>query len=315
MNIPSFRRFLIPALSSLVLLASGSAHAVFRAYLSVSGVDNPACSVAAPCRLLPAALAAVDPDGEIWMIDSANFNTAPVAITKSVTILAIPGALGSVVGNGGDAFSIGTAGITVTLQNLVIRNFSGGNVGVYITNAAKVNVINCTIFGFAGQGDLGIWVNSGVNAPKVNVVGSVIRNNYHGIIVAGNGRVTISKTHVLGNTVAGIWINSGTGIAIAHVSDSVSSGNSFGYAVTGSAGAFNSYMYVTRSVASENSGDGFGSGGGITAYMVVGDSIATNNGTGFNNAGGALTFQSRGNNTVTGNTANTAGTITFQAGI
>ena len=37
------------------------------------------------------------------MLDSANYNTGPVNVTKSVTILAVPGALGSVVATGGDA--------------------------------------------------------------------------------------------------------------------------------------------------------------------------------------------------------------------
>ncbi len=59
------------------------------------------------------------------MLDSANFNAAPVAITKSVTILAIPGALGSVVANGGDAINVNAPGAKVTLRNLVILNFSG----------------------------------------------------------------------------------------------------------------------------------------------------------------------------------------------
>jgi len=31
-----------------------------------------------PLRLLPAALSTVDNSGGIWMLDSGNFNTAPV---------------------------------------------------------------------------------------------------------------------------------------------------------------------------------------------------------------------------------------------
>jgi hypothetical protein len=54
--------------------------------------------------------------GEIWMLDSANYNTGPVAITKSVTILAVPGALGSVLATGGNAIDIATAGVKVALR-------------------------------------------------------------------------------------------------------------------------------------------------------------------------------------------------------
>ena len=139
MNAPLFRRFLIAALSCLALMASGGAHALFRAYLLANGNDANPCTVTQPCRLLPAALAVVDPNGEIWMVDSANFNTLPVLITKSVTILSVPGELGSVVGNGGHAIEISTAGVEVTLQNLNIRHLSGsGFHGVFVADGLHV---------------------------------------------------------------------------------------------------------------------------------------------------------------------------------
>jgi hypothetical protein len=108
------------------LFLSAAAHAqLFRAYLDPSGSDANPCTLAQPCRLLPAALTAVASGGEIWMLDSGNYNTGPVAVTKSVTILAVPGALGSVVALGGDAFVIATPGVKVALRNLVIVPFPG----------------------------------------------------------------------------------------------------------------------------------------------------------------------------------------------
>ncbi|MBX3674712.1 MAG: right-handed parallel beta-helix repeat-containing protein [Burkholderiales bacterium] len=311
-----FRQFLVAGLSSAILMASGSAHAIFRAYLSTSGSDANPCTLPQPCRLLPAALAAVDAGGEIWMLDSANYNTTTVGITKSVTILAVPGVVGSVLGNGGTALSISGAGIDVTLQNLVIRS-SNGDIGVLIANAGTVNVIGSTILGFRGffNDGVGIWSNTGTNATKVNIVGTILRNNHHGIVVAGNGRATISKSNVLGNGGVGVWSNSGTGIAVVHVSDTVSSGNAHGFVASGSSGAYNSYMFVTRSVATENANAGFLTDGGITAFMVVGESMSTNNASGFNNNGGNLTFHSRGNNTVTANVADIVGTITPHGGV
>lgn len=323
MKSSSLRRALVAGLAFVALVAGGSAHAAFRAYLSSAGVDNATCALATPCRLLPAALTAVDPGGEIWMLDSANFNTGPVTITKSVTILAIPGQLGSVVGLNGTAFNIGGAGIEVTLQNLNILSFSNtGDIGVLVGNAKEVSIINCNIFGFKGlnggalNNGLGIWVNPAANNPRVNVVGSVIRNNSNGIIVAGNGRATISKTHVLENPNVGIMSSSATGFSVVNVSDSVSSGNGFGFIVNGCSGTTcSSQMFVTRSVATENVNDGFLLQGGTTGFMVVGESMSTHNGSmGFNNLGG--TFQSRGDNTVSGNfNAQTNGSITPQAGI
>jgi len=312
MKIPSSRRFLIPALLPLALMASGSAHAIFRAYLSVTGNDANPCTVTAPCRLLPAALTAVDAGGEIWMLDSANFNTSTVSITKSVTILAITGELGSVVGNGGAAFTINGAGIDVTLQNLNILGLPGAfaDIGVNISNAAKVNVVNCTISRFTGNGSngLGIWVNAGVNTPKVNVIGSIIRGNAHGIVVAGNGSATISKTHVIGNAGNGIWANSGTGLVSVHVSDSVSSGNGSGFVATGDSQSVFSYLNVTRSIATENVNYGFVADGGTLGAVVVGDSMATHNGVGFASLSGG-NLGSRGNNTVIFNNGSNVGPI------
>ena len=313
MNIPPLRRFLAAALSSLVLMASGSAHASFRAYLSINGNDANPCTLQAPCRLLPAALAATDADGEVWMLESGNYNTGPVAITKSVTILAVPGQLGSVVGNGGHGIEIATAGVVVTLQNLNIRHLAGtGFDGVRVTNGAHVSLIDCSIFGF--KTGSGVHVDSGANLTKVNVVGSTVRDNNNGIVAFGSGRVTISGTHILGNPSYGVLSSASANTTAVHVSDSVASGNGWGFAVVGGVGAMSGRMFVTRSAATENSGGGFRTEGEGTAYLVVGGSLATNNGTGFMNAGGLETFQSRGNNTVTGNATNTNGTITLLAG-
>src|SRR6478672_13256897 len=90
-----------------IFLVSGIASAgLFRAYLSINGNDANPCTVQQPCRLLPAALAAVNDGGEVWILDSANYNTSTVNIIKSVTIVATPGAVGSVVATGGNAITI-----------------------------------------------------------------------------------------------------------------------------------------------------------------------------------------------------------------
>ncbi len=89
----------IPIDTSKSVTATFAGPGLFRAYLSQNGSDTNPCTLPAPCRLLPAALAAVKDGGEIWMLDSANFNVGVVDIAKSVTILAVPGALGSVVAN------------------------------------------------------------------------------------------------------------------------------------------------------------------------------------------------------------------------
>ena len=107
---PAILRGTLVSLALALMPATAQAQ-LFRAYLSSTGNDANPCTVQQPCRLLPAALAAVKDGGEVWIMDSANFNTMPVLIDKSVSILAIPGALGSVVGSGGDAILINTPGL------------------------------------------------------------------------------------------------------------------------------------------------------------------------------------------------------------
>jgi hypothetical protein len=114
---------------------------LFRAYLASDGNDANPCTLAAPCRLLPAALTAVASGGEIWMLDSANYNTATVTISKSVSILAVPGAVGSVVALAGPAILITAPSLTIALRNLVIVPLpgSGATDGVEMTGALRAH--------------------------------------------------------------------------------------------------------------------------------------------------------------------------------
>jgi hypothetical protein len=86
-----------------------------------------------PDRTVPAAaaaLTAVASGGDIWMLDSANYNTGTVTIGKSASILAVPGAVGSLVAlNNGPAISITAAGLTIALRNLVIGPLAGAAAG------------------------------------------------------------------------------------------------------------------------------------------------------------------------------------------
>jgi hypothetical protein len=126
---------------------------VFRAYVASAGSDANPCSLQQPCRLLPAALTAVADGGEIWMLDSANYNTSQVNVTKSVTILAIPGAVGSVVATaGGDAININAAGAKVTLRNLAIVHLTSSNHGINFAQGTQLGVSDCEIANIQGSG-------------------------------------------------------------------------------------------------------------------------------------------------------------------
>jgi parallel beta helix pectate lyase-like protein len=313
------------------LLMSAAAHAqAFRTYLSGGGSDSNPCSLVAPCRLLPAAIAAVGSGGEIWMLDSANYNTSPVNVNKSVTILAVPGALGSVVALGGNAINIGTAGVKVALRNLVIVPFAGGGGvnGIVMSAGASLTVEKCLIANLPADG-----INVNANAASVLVTDTAIRSNGgSGLLVAGGARATVTRATISGNANSGVYVlGNGSGTTTADIADSTLGanwdgvrGHSTGTPVkasvrdsqlvgNGQAGAIaqSGGASVTLSVSSNvvsNNAFGIVANGAGTKVWATGNTVS-DNGTGLHNDPPAL-FESATDNAVRNNTIPTTGTIT-----
>ena len=281
-------------------LSNGKAAPLFRAYLSGRGNDANPCTLQQPCRLLPAALLAINDGGEVWMLDSANYNTAPVNMTKSVTILAIPGVVGSIVASGGDAIDINTSGVKVALRNLVFLNFSSGVDGVNFTQGAALTVEDCEIYGM-GNAAISATAGGGV----VTVKNSVIRDNAaYGLSVAGGVTATFDGVHLLNNTLAGLFVG---GNAQVTLSNSVVAENAtFGVSARATAGT-TTRVVVENSVLRGNSGagiDGFADSGGGQTQISVNRSSISHNGNGVStstNAGGSVTMV-LGGNVITSNT-------------
>ena len=201
-------RFVSRVLLACLLLASASASAtgLFRAYVSSTGSDANDCTLPHPCRLLPKAISSVASRGEIWMLDSANYNTGQVNIDRSVTILAIPGALGSVVATGGgDAIFIGTAGIKVTLRNLVIVPLGSSNDGIGINQASELDVEDCEVSNMTASG-----IAAFDAAAKVRVTSTRLRGNNSGVYARGAVVVSLDRVTSVGNAAAGIYADTGS---------------------------------------------------------------------------------------------------------
>ena len=303
---------------------------LFRSYVSPNGSDSNPCTLAAPCRLLPAALTAVIDGGEIWMLGSANYNTAPVNIAKSVTILAVPGALGSVVATGGNAINIATPGVKVSLRNLVIVPFvgGGGTNGINMTAGASLTVENCLIANLPGTG---ITVNA---AASVLVTDSTIRGNAaEGLYVLNGARATVTRATISGNGNAGVFVvgNSAT-TTTADIATSTVSANKHGIVSYSNIAGAAVKVSVRDSQAVGNSNNGMtaqSNGGGSATLSVSGNVISNNgigvvsylagaqvltsgntvsdNGTGFYNDAGLL--QSAGDNAVRNNANDVTGVI------
>ena len=278
---------------AVALLSTTAQAQLFRSYVSSTGNDANPCTVQAPCRLLPAALAAVKDGGEVWMLDSANYNTGPVNITKSVSILAIPGAVGSVVGSGGDAILINTAGVKVSLRNLKILNFNAGQFGIRMTNGARLTVADCEVAGFTAQDVAGIYVKT---AADVTIVDTIVRDNNNGIWFDGGARAAVMRATVTGNSFVGIFAfpTADSDVRVT-VTDSLSSHNRWGFWARGDAASRTAWMTVSRSTATFNSLQSGFEASGPGAVMIVSGSAASHNGGGFAHS---AVFGSTGDNTV-----------------
>ena len=319
----------------VMLFLSATVHAqLFRAYLAPSGNDANPCTLPAPCRLFPAALTAVADGGEIWMLDSGNYNTGPVNITKSVTILAVPGALGSVVAAGGNAINIATAGVKVALRNLVIAPLLGGGgvSGIFMTAGASLTVENCLIANLPGEG---IYVTS---AASVRVTDTTIRDNDVGLYLQSGARATVTRATVSGSFRTGIVVSgsSASTTTTADIADSTVDGNAYGVnAVSTNASAVVQVsVHDSRVIRNRFSGViAQQSVVGASVTLSASNNIISNNVTGITAVAGSKVwasnntvsgndfglvndssfFESTGNNAVRNNGTDTYGTITLVA--
>lgn len=278
---------------------------LFRSYVSRNGNDANPCTLPAPCRLLPAALVAVKDGGEIWILDSGNFNSGVVLIGKSVTIQAVPGAYGSVVANNADAINVNAAAVEVALKGIAVLNLAGtANTGIRFTQGAQLTLEDTQVFGMA----------TGILATAPNgllaVVDSTIRDNTgQGLSLQGSLRATIDRTAFIGNGSAGLVAQGG---AMARVTASSISGSTTG-ATAAAAGGTSTQLTLS---GSELSGNGTAvsvaaAAGGDLAQVLLDDLTITHNTTGVALSGsGTRTAFTRQNNAFRFNAMDVAGALT-----
>ncbi|HZZ92809.1 MAG TPA: right-handed parallel beta-helix repeat-containing protein [Usitatibacter sp.] len=286
------------------LVASGAANAqAFRAYLASYGNDANPCTAAAPCRLLPAALNAVADGGQVWILDSANFNQGTINVTKSVSILAIPGAVGSVVAVGGaPAMSIGVASLKVGLRNLVFANnaLSPGTDGVVVTAGSRVSLEGCLLENLPGTG-----VRVAGQGATVNIENTTFRDMGGGSVSAAVGaKVSVVASRMLGGVPAIFAAAASAGTASISVVDSTIAGGDTeqdGISVDSSASNGNALIDVSRSSVL-NSGTALRAWSTFgNAIITVSGSIIANNQCAFAINGSGAAVQSFGNNHFSNN--------------
>ena len=296
--------------SALALVAalflSAAAHAqVFRAYLAPTGSDANPCTLPLPCRLLPAALNAVASGGEIWILDSANYNTGTVNIAKSVTILAVPGVVGSVVASDGPAIAVTTSNHSVTLRNLVIVPLAGCATcthGIVLQGLSNLTIEDSVIARLPGNG---VLVGTGGFARVVNT--TVQACGDAGVRVGNNSRDAVSRARLLGNAAVGVVAEAQAGsFTQAVISDSVFDGgdgtgaNIGAWAFADGNFAFAQVEVTRSSFAGGSAGVQASTGtGSATAILAISQSLVSA-GTHAWVAAGSGMIQSYGNNHIVG---------------
>jgi hypothetical protein len=297
-------------IAALLTLCGTAQAQLFRAYLAADGNDAFPCTLPAPCRLLPAALAAVADGGEIWMLESANYNAGTVTIGKSVSILAVPGVVGSIVAlNGGPAVSITAAGLNVALRNLMIGPVAGatpGTNGVRMTGASNLTIEDSVI---ANLPDDAVRV-TGAGVVKLNH--TVVRNIDDFALRLENGAAGTVVGSQLLNNMGGVSASSfTTAPTLASVTDSVISVRDLGVFAYATGVNTTARISVTRCTVEQamyalhSATTGTGS-----AEINVGSSLIVDNYFAWYQDGAGSTVRSLGNNQMSGN-AGSYGNLTL----
>jgi hypothetical protein len=279
-----------------------------QVFVSVSGSDQNPCLQAFPCRNVEAALSVVGNGGEVWIVDSGDFNQVTVNITKSVTIQAVPGALANLWATAGaPAVQINVPGGTVALRNLTITsNPATGDPsgdGVDISNAAAVSIENCEFADLQG-----IAISATFTSAAVHVADSTFRNVSSWAVSAAIGpTVDITGSRLLHT--GGVLANSNaTGAGAPTVTTSVSvtdttiSDGNTGVAAEALGPTAIAQAFVTRStiVSTLYALEALSTSRGA-ALVTVSDSSITHNQSAFSAIGSPATVRSLGNNYIADN--------------
>jgi hypothetical protein len=196
-------------LSVIAIVVGAPAHAqngsLTRSFVSSTGLDTNACTIAAPCASFAQAYTKVSANGIVAALDPGKYG--PLTITGPVTIngngwAAITGPAGN------DAIDINVASGNVTLVGLELDGAGAGLHGIYLTSTslflanATLNIRDCVVSNFL---DSGIAIQP--ESPAAFVLNILIENTRSlnnggsGIRIAPTGTATMSGT-ITGTTVA-----------------------------------------------------------------------------------------------------------------
>jgi hypothetical protein len=290
--------FIAAALALVVTMPTAPAQAAAaRTFVSAAGSDSNNCTnVATPCRHLAAAYAATAANGEIYVLDPANYGSltitgpvsieghgwasiAPVINNPAITINANPGDDINIIGVVLDGTALsGTSGIqfnsggSLTVRDSVIRNFAIAGVR-FVSNSSTNILVADTLLADCGFGVILDPTGSGTVTAVFNRV-------------AVNNNIPVDGFTIIG-------LDSSGGSITATVSESTVSGNENGIHVSSSAGQAVMKVTVFHSVVANSRFNAFIVDGTNATVTLAQSAVTGNAGSGWDilNGGVIQTYQ------------------------
>ena len=294
------------ALAVTLPIAPAQATGAPRTFVSTAGSDSNNCTnVATPCRHLAAAYAATAANGEIYVLDPANYGsltiTGPVSIEGHgwASIAPVSGQPGNHHQCAGATDKINIIGVVLDGTNLAVTNGiqfnSGGSLTVrdsVIRNFSKTASTSCRTFDPSQLfvSNTLISDNGGMESRLIPPVREL--------------RTAFSTTSRLKTMATVDYPSTSTQTINLTVSDSVSANNGNSGIIADSAGGPLVSLMVRNSTIANNGASGLEAFGPSTVIRVTRSTI-TGNATGWDRTSGDVVL-SYGDNNIDGNgTANT----------
>jgi formylmethanofuran dehydrogenase subunit D len=315
------------ALAAMLAAVTAQAQTTYpRVYVAQgTGSDSNNCDTpTAPCQTLSGASGAyskVQAGGEIIFVESGNYYTAALSITKAVSIIAPDGVDVIIQTSASLASGTGLLSVAVgTTDNVVIRGlelkYTGSSLfavhGIKVTGGGAVQIEKCRLSGFTRTTDsAGILMQASSNV-QLSVKDTGVRNSSIGVSVSSTSGSVVVKASLdrvrLDDNTVGVLAGDNASVTVR---DSVAAHNTSGFkaaaATSGRVAEVNAENCLSFGNTNGLHTDG---ASGTTSIVRASNSTVVNNTSGLNNStvtGNSIS--SRGNNTVVGNT----GSETFSA--
>jgi hypothetical protein len=303
-------RFLFACLSVSILSLAAAAPALAlanRVYVSArTGNNLNACdNISTPCQTFAGAVTQLNPDGEVIVLESGGYG--PVTITQGVTIEAPAGVTAFVHPPSGDAITVSAGTANVTLRGLTL-NVGAGN-GILISSVGTLNVENCFITGFYSAGI------EMLSSGRLNVKGTNVKGCSFGIRIAnsaGSVQASIDRCNLESNSIyAFVAETTSPGSSTTTATHTTSNNNpGYGWVCGANSSTGKDILNLEFCSGSENLVGLSGASANAQTVARYSNCVFANNGTYGVVRYGSETYESRGNNTITGNSiAPTAGGI------